>query len=428
MKKCFFLISAIAIVFTVFPWLEIKVNDAFSAYGTFDITPVKHKLNEIVLKDGQWPVTIVDDETMYRIAYTFDDQLVDYIKKQLQIFRSDYSSVVVIDNNTGAILAAVDYRAGERRFGTSLTFSNFHPGASIFKIVTTAELLEHTDVSSHSMFSFRGRSTTLYKYQLLDKPGRWNRYQNLRSAFAVSNNVIYGQAAIRNVNPGGLYDMAVKFGFNRSLMSEIDLPLSMVEKPSNDYELAQMATGFNKTTSMSPLHGALLASVAANMGNLVSPRLVTTISRDDEERPRWTNPISSQRIVEPETAKDLQDLMEYTVAKGTARKSFRKFPKSLMTHVRIGGKTGSITGGVPFGKRDWFVAYAMPRDTAKGNGISICVMNVNVKKWHVRSSFLAKTIIEHYYKATMPVVATETERRHSSRRPAMHVRTNKVRR
>jgi hypothetical protein len=72
----------------------------------------------------------------------------------------------------------------------------------------------------------------------------------------------------------------------------------------------------------------------------------------------------------------------------------------------IGGKTGSITGGTPFGKRDWFSAFAIPRDLERGKGISISVMNVNVKRWHVKSTMLAKNIIEYYYNTVKPVPIT----------------------
>ena len=69
----------------------------------------------------------------------------------------------------------------------------------------------------------------------------------------------------------------------------------------------------------------------------------------------------------------------------------------------IGGKTGSITGGVPNGKRDWLTVFAMPKNPLYGKGISVAVMNINVKKWYVRSTFLAKKVIEFYYKKILPL-------------------------
>ena len=65
--------------------------------------------------------------------------------------------------------------------------------------------------------------------------------------------------------------------------------------------------------------------------------------------------------------------------------------------LSLGAKTGSITGGVPYGKRDWVVVYAKPNDENLPS-ISVAVMIVNVKKWYIKSTVLAKKIIEYYYK------------------------------
>jgi hypothetical protein len=86
------------------------------------------------------------------------------------------------------------------------------------------------------------------------------------------------------------------------------------------------------------------------------------------------------------------------VNRGTARGAFRRMRKSLKDNLIIGGKTGSITGGEPFGKRDWFVSYARPKN-GKDQGISIAVMIVNIKKWYIKSPYLAKNIIQYYYKS-----------------------------
>ena len=63
-------------------------------------------------------------------------------------------------------------------------------------------------------------------------------------------------------------------------------------------------------------------------------------------------------------------------------------------NIEVAGKTGSITGGVPYGKRDWFVSFAKRKGQEEDSGISVCIMIVNVKKWYVKSTFLAKKIID----------------------------------
>ena len=68
-----------------------------------------------------------------------------------------------------------------------------------------------------------------------------------------------------------------------------------------------------------------------------------------------------------------------------------------MKTLDIGGKTGTITGGIPYGKRDWFISYAKKSDQEEDRGISVAVMIVNLEKWYVKSTVLAKDIIQHYY-------------------------------
>jgi hypothetical protein len=111
-----------------------------------------------------------------------------------------------------------------------------------------------------------------------------------------------------------------------------------------------------------------------------------------------------KKVLSPEITAELQDMMEGTIEGGTAKKSFRRIGDFFKKYLRIGGKTGTITGGIPYGKRDWFTAYATPKESGRGKGISICVMNVNINKWYVRSAFMARQIINYYYNSIDPLI------------------------
>ena len=87
--------------------------------------------------------------------------------------------------------------------------------------------------------------------------------------------------------------------------------------------------------------------------------------------------------------------MGLTVSRGTARGAFRRWLRRN-SNFTLGGKTGSITGGLPYGKRDWFVSYASPTEKLE-DGISICVMIVNVEKWYIKSTVFTREIIDYYY-------------------------------
>lgn len=349
------------------------------------------------------PKSLKVDDEYFRVDYSFDEGLETFIKKEIRRYRPDHASVVVIDNKTGKILSAVDFARDGNKFGRAMTFSATHPAASVFKIVTAADLIENHKMDKEKRFSINGRGTTLYKYQLKDKVNRWTRFIPFSSAFAFSNNPIFGKAAIKESSAQSLYQTAINLGFNRDLMADFGLGKSFLKFPGGDYELAEISSGFNRETLISPVHGAVLASVVANSGLLKKPHMVSAL---ESQNFNLDYADEGTRVLSKDSAEEIAYLMERTIKKGTARGAFRRLKRKLKRSLDLGGKTGTITGGVPFGKRDWFVAYAVPKvktensdkNIVEDHGISLCVMMVNKKKWYVKSSYLARRVIEYYYR------------------------------
>lgn len=359
---------------------------------------VRKQIDKTLKLEQDFPEVVVGEDGPMRVRYTFNEELTEYIKKQLRRYRSDYSVVTVIDNNTGSVLSAIGYQRQGDHFSIQMPFSSTHPPASLIKIVTTAGLLSKADVDPDTVFNFRGRGTTLYRYQLEDKRDRWTRRMNLATAFALSNNVIFGKAAIHYLDSNELFQTATAMGFNRPLFSEISMGKSLFPLPHDRYNLAEIASGFNSQTLISPVHAALLSSVVANDGVLRYPAIVNQLVNEDGNEVLLDYHPKQERVLDTQSVHAMKEMMRMTVERGTARSSFRKMNRKIREQLLIGGKTGSITGGVPYGKRDWFTAYAAPKSNLQDKGISISVMNVNVHKWYVKSSYLAKEIIEYYYK------------------------------
>lgn len=353
--------------------------------------------NLLLGKHQSWEEMIDYNSSKYKVNFTFNTELEDFIKKQLSLYRPDYISAVVMDNETGHILAAVDYARSKNVFGRDLAFSTTHPAASIFKVITASDLLENTHIKTDTEFHFTGRSTTLYRSQLKEPSSqRWVRRLDLERAFATSNNVIFGRTAIENLTPAGLKRMAEKFGFNKKLLEGLNLAPSNFTMAQDQYNLAELSSGLNTQTTMSPVHGAVIASVVANAGLFRYPIVVKSIEGVNDKKVFYPPLKKDELTLNPQTAEDLRTLFMATVTEGTAKASFRR-SKYLLSKLEIGGKTGSITGGEPHGKRDWFVSYAKSIDDKSDKGISICVMIVNQKKWYIKSSLVAKNIIEYYY-------------------------------
>ncbi|MBL6988935.1 MAG: hypothetical protein ISR65_04120 [Bacteriovoracaceae bacterium] len=386
--------------------IATSANAAYAGFNRFEnliksrsrVLKLKSVINKVFSnKKLVWPDTFTDHHVSYKIKYTFRDDLTKHINRLLRRYRSDYAAVVVIENDTGNILAATGYEGRSKSFNQKLAFSATHPSASLIKIVTSAALLEKAKLSKDSMFNFRGKGTTLYKYQLGDKKTKWTRYQTLERAFAYSNNVIFGKAAINNLKAVDLMNMANNFGFNNDLMEDVLLSKSVFGLADDQYNLAELASGFNRETLIGPIHAAVLSLIIANNGVLKYPKIVDKIVNLNTNQSLTIFSKNEKKILNDFVASEVKNMMQKTVVRGTARSSFRRMRRGVKRKLLIGGKTGSITGGLPHGKRDWFTAFAIPTNDELGKGISICVMNINVKKWYIKSSFLAKYIIEYYY-------------------------------
>ena len=374
--------------------------------ASFEVSAFQLQLNSKLQESGKLPETLKVKGANYRPEYTIRPELEEAIFTLWRKYRPEYASIVVMDNNNGKILAALDMDRAASTYNRAATFRPSHPAASIFKIVTAADLLENTHVGNDTEFIFAGRSTTLYKSQLKTGSNRWSRKTDFEHAFARSNNVIFGKAALENLSPTGLKRMAEKFGFNRPSVPLLTSAPSIFPLAVDQYNLAELASGLNVKTLISPVHGAMIASIIANEGVLKTPTLISRV-KDDEGNVVWEPTLAQEMVIAKETAWDLRRMMMATVEEGTAQRPFRRLGKSL-EGIEIGGKTGTITGGEPYGKRDWFVAYARDPKRPEDRGVSLCVMIVNRKKWYVKSTQLTREILELIWGAQK---ASSTSRR-----------------
>ncbi len=363
---------------------------------------LSYKLGQFIKNRNTFPNEIEVDNGLFRLKYTINQKLQNYTENLLKRYRSDFASVVIIENSTGNILTVTGWERNKGR-NISLSFTAGHPMASLAKIITSVDLIENTDITNEAIFAFLGRGSTLYTYQLENRAvSNKMRFSSLEKAFAFSNNVVFGKAAIENTNAVRLYNMANKFGFNRKLMNDVDLMASHFDIPEGQYNLAELASGFNRETLLSPIHAAVLASIVSNEGIMMIPKILMEASMKNDYLKKYSFSEKPKRIFAQDTALALKRMMRKVLFQGTARHTFKRMNKKLKNILDLGGKTGSITGGSPFGKRDWFVMYASLKDQ-KDKSVSIAVMNVNLKKWFVKATDLALMITEHYYKNDLKV-------------------------
>ena len=326
---------------------------------------------------------------------SIDGPLQDYLTERLYERTSRYIAIVVMEADSGRILAMVGFDKTDPNGNPCL--SNHFPAASVFKIVTAGAAIEHCHLSSRSTVTYNGAKHTLYKSQLKDIQNRYTHQTTLAASFAQSVNPVFGKLGSQCLKQEILGQYAEAFGFNHPIPFELPVPPSRAPLTSDPYQWAEVASGFNRDTVISPLHGALLAAVALNGGLLVEPTIVDRITGPEGRILYRSGPTAEKRAVAAVTAKEIDRLMRETVSQGTARKPFRNRTRDrVLSQLEIGGKTGSIDNAGHDARYDWFVGFA--RHPRSREAIAVSVVVAHEKYIGRRAGEYARMAITEYFR------------------------------
>ena len=319
--------------------------------------------------------------------------------KWLQSSRAHQAALVVMNPDTGEVLAMAGYSADGQEGNTALAGS--FPAASLFKIVTAAAAVEKAEMSAESKLAYDGGKHTLYKNNLAKEPDKGRNSVTLQESFADSINTVFGKLGVFTLGPEELAEFAGRFGFNTDINFEMPVEASnfAVDDQPDDFRLAELASGFNRETKVSPLHGALMAASVVSGGRLREPTLVREVFDRNNHIYYQSDPGELREIISPATAEELSRLMRSAVEEGTGRRTFGSASTHpVLSRLVIGGKSGTINN--EDGQRvDWFVAWAKPRP-GLGCEDKLAVSAVVVHNWTAvtTSQRLVRDALNAYYK------------------------------
>jgi penicillin-binding protein A len=340
---------------------------------------------------------------------SIDMPLQDYISSLLKRSLTVEAAVVVLNPANGQILSMASHSGREGDPGENLCLNASFPAASLFKIVSAAAALEKAGFHPDQALYFLGGSHTLYKSQLKETKKRSGTETSLRKAFAKSINAVFGKMGAHDLGVEILAEYSNRFLFNQMIPFDLPLAMSTMSVPEDPFGLAEVASGFNKETLISPLHAALLASAIANDGTMMAPWLVKEISDSTGRVLYEGEPAELVSPIGVDTAKDLRILMRDTVLYGTCRRTLGSLLKKRnFKDVELGAKTGTINDRMGQFRIDWLTAYALPAHR-KEEGISIAVLAVHGEKLGIRSNELARIIIDHQVSSAALRKAKEME-------------------
>ncbi|WP_295904605.1 penicillin-binding transpeptidase domain-containing protein [uncultured Bdellovibrio sp.] len=340
-----------------------------------------------------------EDHTV-TLSYTLDEDLQREADRLLKSYKPDYGAIFMIDASTGEVLAMSSFQRDNPQ-AANLNLQATFPAASVFKVVTATAAVDKAGVTPEHKIRYNGGAYTLYKKNVLsDKVTRWTNVITLKDAFARSINTAFGRLSIENLHPEDLNEYANRFMFNQEIPADfpVDMGVAYIP-PGKGFELAEAASGYNKTNRMSPVQGAMIAASVANDGQVVIPYLIDSVKDEKGETLYEGATLTNGNIMSKESAAKVRELMEQTVASGTSRRSFRPIMKDRkFREIEMGGKTGHLTGDNPRGRVDWFVGYALDNERK----IAVAAITVNKKFWTVKSAHLGQSMFRKYFG---PIVA-----------------------
>ena len=331
----------------------------------------------------------------YRVDTSLDISLQQFLQKKLKRSTSRYIGIVAMDPTTGRILSMIGYDKSDTL--NNPCADNRFPAASIFKIVTAAAVVEQRGLNPSSEMTYNGNKYTLYRSQLKDRRHRYTRRISLRDSFAQSVNPVFGKIGARDLGKTILEKYATAFGFNREIAFELPLTPSVFSISDEPYRWAEIASGFNRETTLSPIHGALLAATVMNQGKLIEPTVIEKITDKKGRAVYHSDLVTVNQAITPEASDVIYQLMRATIRSGTSKKAFRGYRRDrVLSKLNIGGKTGSINNKKQDARFDWFVGFAEEKDGPEKLVISVVV--AHEKYIGIRASRYARIAIKHYFR------------------------------
>ena len=289
--------------------------------------------------------TLVPSTTGKDLVLTLDRTVQWIIEEELRdalsFYRAEAGTIIVMDPKTGAILGLAnlptydpnhfdqvdDYLA----FRDSAISAQYEPG-SIYKIITMAAAVDTGTVKPTDIFTDTG-SISVGGRVIQNSSRTAAGAVTVADALALSLNVVTAQVA-EKVGAEAFYKYVNLFGFGQS--TEIDLFGEMdglVKSPGDPtWSQADLGTNsFGQGLAVTPIQMINAAAAIANGGTLMRPYIVQ--ARVEGDRVLQTQPTVVRRVLSPESAATMTEMMVHTVETGNSRAKVQGYS--------VAGKSGT---------------------------------------------------------------------------------------
>src|SRR5690242_3475090 len=286
-------------------------------------------------REGGADVYLTLDEN---IQYIAERELNDAVFKTHAVA----GSVIVMNPNTGEILAMANWprfnpnkpgeSSGEARMNRAV--SAMYEAGSTFKVITLASALNEGATRPDEVFDCENGRVYVGGKRIRDhKPFG---LLNVAQILALSSNVGAIKVALR-LGPPKFYEYIRAFGFGQHTGIELPWESHGMLQPVEDwhsYMIGPIAIG--QGIGVTPLQLVTAVSAIANGGLLYKPKIVADVRHGDRpvRVPGEGDTGEARRVIRPEVAATMRQLMEGVVLKGTGTKAH-------LDGWTSAGKTGS---------------------------------------------------------------------------------------
>ena len=302
---------------------------------------------------GPWTIE-AQPRRGYDLVLTIDSIVQEAAEEALawgvEQFHAKGGAVIVMDPADGSILALANWPQFDPNSPARATTDSrrnravtdvMEPG-SVFKIVTASALLEEGLARpDEQVFCEDGNYPTVARHILHDhRPHGWLSFHDV---VKFSSNIGTAKLAQR-LSPELLYGYIRQFGFGQR--TGIDLPGEvggMIAPPSRWSKLSPYIIPIGQEVAVTPLQMAVMTGVIANGGWRVRPHVVARIQNSDGQIVRDFQAPARIRILKPETASQVEQMLISVVESGTGQLASAK-------GLTVAGKTGTAQKLEPNGR------------------------------------------------------------------------------
>jgi peptidoglycan glycosyltransferase len=281
----------------------------------------------------------------------------------------------------------------------------YQPG-STFKLVTAAAALDSHAFTPGSPFFDPGYCTEYRKpvFNFGLESGGPERFGNVTLAEGLQHSInsVYCNIG-KAIGALKIIQYAKRFGFYSTpgleTPPEEQAASGLYDKgklfnPTHDYQVDPGRLGFGQERmQVTPLQMAMVAAAIGNGGVVMQPYVVDKILKPGGGVLETTKPKARGRAISPQTASELNTMMQSVVTGGTGT-------AAQIPGVAVAGKTGTAETGRDSVNTVWFVEFA-PADHPR-YAIAVVVENQVHKTGGEVAAPIAKTIMEALLKQPTP--------------------------